>query len=131
VAYLIDTNIAIHARNGDPRVLGKFAENVGAIMLSSLSFAELQRGLYKNPAGSALRSRRLGSLLRLVSVVSFDMRAALAYGDIVAARGWAKGRDFDRMIAAHAIASRATFVTDNVVDFRDIPGLKIENWIGG
>jgi tRNA(fMet)-specific endonuclease VapC len=39
-----------------------------------------------------------------------------------------KGRDYDRMIAAHAIASRSVLVTDNEADFRDIPGLAIENW---
>ena len=131
MAYLIDTNIAIHARDGDPGVLDRFALHAGAIMLSSLSLAELQRGLHKDPALGALRARRLGALLRIVSVAPFDSEAALAYGDIIATCGWAKGRDFDRMIAAHAIAAKATFVTDNVSDFRDIPGLRIENWVTG
>jgi hypothetical protein len=43
--------------------------------------------------------------------------------------GWVKGRDYDRMIAAHAISSGSIFVTDNQVDFRDIPGLSMENWV--
>lgn len=129
MAYLIDTNIAIHARDGDTAVLDRFAVHAGAIILSSLSLAELQRGLHKDPALGMLRGRRLGSLLRLVSVAPFDTQAALAYGEIIATCGWTKGRDFDRMIAGHAIAARATFVTANVADFRDIPGLTIENWI--
>ncbi|MFO1114164.1 MAG: type II toxin-antitoxin system VapC family toxin [Beijerinckiaceae bacterium] len=127
--YLIDTNIAIHARDGDAQVLAKFTEHAGATMLSSLSLAEMQRGLYKNPDLFAARARRLDALLRAVRVLPFDAPAALAYGQIIAACGWSKGRDFDRMIAAHAIASRATFVTDNVADFHDIPGLAIENWL--
>jgi tRNA(fMet)-specific endonuclease VapC len=32
------------------------------------------------------------------------------------------------MIAAHAISSGSVLVTDNVTDFRDIPGLTVENW---
>lgn len=97
--------------------------------MSSLSLAELQRGIYKDATRGALRGRRLASLLRIVPVLSFDTPAALAYGEIIASCGWARGRDFDRMIAAHAIAVHATFVTDNLADFRDIPRLKIENWL--
>jgi predicted nucleic acid-binding protein len=33
------------------------------------------------------------------------------------------------MIAAHAIASGSILVTDNAVDFRDVPGLSMENWV--
>jgi predicted nucleic acid-binding protein len=32
-----------------------------------------------------------------------------------------KGRDFDRMVAAHAISARAVLVTNHSGDFRDIP----------
>ena len=71
---------------------------------------------------------RLDVLLQHILVLPFTAEAALAYGNIIAACGWVKGRDYDRMIAAHALASGSTLVTDNDADFRDIPGLKIENW---
>jgi len=44
VAYLLDTNIVIHAVDGSPSVLEKMAELGGEIVLSSLCYAELQRG---------------------------------------------------------------------------------------
>ncbi len=44
---------------------------------------------------------------------------------------WYKGRDFDRMIAAHALAAGAILVTANEADFRDIPGLELINWTIG
>lgn len=131
MAYLIDTNIAIHARDGTDLVLEKLAEHDGAILLSALSLAELQRGLYKYPAYTALRRARLQVLLEYIPVLPFDASAAEAYGQIIAQCGWAKGRDYDRMIAAHAVSSGSVLVTNNETDFHDIPGLTIENWSTG
>ncbi len=129
MAYLIATNIAIHARDGVDRVLEKIATHRGSVRISVISVLELQRGIYKNPALTAVRRSRLETLLRAVSVLPFDTAAADAYGQIIAECGWVRGRDFDRMIAAHAIRSRSILVTDNVADFRDVPGLTIENWM--
>ncbi len=126
--FLIDTNIAIHARDGTETVLDKLAEHDGEILLSSLSLAELQRGVFKDARFTAIRQTRLELLLRGIPVIPFDASAALAYGRIIAQCGWAKGRDFDRMIAAHAISSGSVLVTDNETDFRDIPGLTMQNW---
>jgi len=128
VAYLIDTNLAIHARDGTDVVLDHLARHEGAILLSALSLAELQRGLTKEPRYTALRSARLEVLLRDIPVLPFDAEAANAYGRIIAQCGWTKGRDFDRMVAGHAIATSSVLITDNGKDFRDIPGLTVENW---
>jgi tRNA(fMet)-specific endonuclease VapC len=47
---------------------------------------------------------------------------------IIAQVGWARRRDFDRLIGAHALAMDCTLVTANSSDFSDIPGLSLENW---
>ena len=124
-----DTNIAIHARDGTDAVLDKLAEHDGEVLLSALSLAELQRGVYRDPSLRAIRQARLEALLRGLPVLPFDATAALAYGRIIAQCGWVRGRDFDRMIAAHAISSNSVLVTDNTADFSDVPGLSMENWV--
>lgn len=129
MAYLIDTNIAIHARDRTRSVLQKLIEHDGEVLLSALSLAELERGLYRHPEATALRRARLDVLLPSLPVLPFDAAAASAYGRIIAQCGWVKGRDFDRMIAAHAISTGSILVTDNEADFRDIPGLSFENWV--
>lgn len=128
MAYLIDTNIAIHAGGGTEAVVTKFIENSGAIIISVLTLVELHRGLVKTPANATVRRAQLDALLRNIPVIAFDQSAAEAYGRIIAQLGWVRGRDFDRMIAAHAISTQSVLVTANEADFRDIPGLKIENW---
>jgi tRNA(fMet)-specific endonuclease VapC len=35
----------------------------------------------------------------------------------------------DLLIAAHALHARATLVTNNIREFRRVPGLKLENWV--
>ena len=127
--YLLDTSIAIHAGAAHPNVIEKFVENAGVLFTSALVLTELHRGFYKNTIHQDVRRMQLEILLRQVNVLDFDAAAAEAYGRIVAQLGWVKGRDFDRMIAAHAISTRSTLVTANEKDFRDIPGLALENWL--
>ena len=125
--FLIDTNIAIHARDGFEPVLERLALHEG-VFLSALSLAELQRGLYSGAAHSSLRKARLKRILQTVPVLAFDAAAAEVYGQILAQIGWARRKDFDRLIGAHALATGCTLVTANASDFADIPGLSLENW---
>ena len=131
MAYLIDTNIAIHAFDAREPVLAKFVQHEGAILLSALSLAELQRGLSAHPELTIFRRERLRELLQAVPVAPFDAKAAEIYGEIIAALGRVKRRDFDRLIAAHALALGCVLVTANIADFSDIPGLRIEDWTSG
>ncbi len=126
--FLIDTNIAIHARDGFEPVLDPLARHEGVVFLSALSLAELQRGLYSGAPDAALRQVRLRRILQTIPVLAFDATAAETYGQIIAQIGWARRKDFDRLIGAHALATGCTLVTANASDFSDIPGLSLEDW---
>ena len=126
--FLIDTNIAIHLRDNLPSVLSKARSHVGALAMSALTLAELQQGLYASPSMWAYRKPRLELILLSIPVLPFDEAAAEYYGVMLGQVGWSRSRAFDRMIAAHAIATHRVLVTANVSDFDDIPGLQIEDW---
>lgn len=66
---------------------------------------------------------RADALFRVVEVLPFDRRAAMAYLDIPFKRA-----AFDRLIAAHALSAALTLITNNERDFNDVPGLRVENW---
>jgi tRNA(fMet)-specific endonuclease VapC len=125
--FLIGTNIAIHARDGFEPVRDSLAQHDGVVFLSALSLAELQRGLFSWGADSLLRQARMRRILQSIPVLAFDA-AAEAYCQILAQIGWARRKDFDRLIWAHALAAGCTLVTANASDFADIPGLSLENW---
>jgi tRNA(fMet)-specific endonuclease VapC len=129
VAYLLDTNIAIHARDGSEVVLDRLLRHEGGVFLSALSLAELQRGIYAPSDLSNLRRVRLEKLLLVLVVLPFDAAAALAYGNIIARIGWSRTRDLDRLIAGHALSTRSILVTANTTDFAGVPDLTIENWM--
>ena len=128
MAYLIDTNIFIHARDGSDAVLNKFVEHSSEIFMSALCLAELQRGFDARLSAAALRRERHRLLLRYLPILPFDTAAAEAYGKIISQLGRIKAHDFDHMIAAHAISTRSILVTNNVGDFLGIAGLALEDW---
>lgn len=78
--------------------------------------------------GAALRRRALDDLYRSVDILPFGPREAGAYRDIVGQLGFSRRNTFDRMIAAQAIVAKATLVTLNPRDFRDVPDLTVEDW---
>jgi len=125
MAFLLDTNVVIHLRDGDPAVTDKVAALEGAILLSIVSRLELEGGVYRDPAQTGLRRPRLDAILAALPVLAFDEAAADAYRTIIEAAGYSRRKLLDRMIAAQALVHRATLVTQNPSDFQDVPGLEI------
>jgi len=128
VVYLLDTNVAIHIRDQDPATLARFEELEGPVLLSTIVRVELENGLYREPSLAGDRRLRLIALFENMELVPFDSDCADAYAAIVAACGYSRRKLLDRMIAAQAVASKATLITMNPSDFQDVPALSILAW---
>ena len=128
MSYLIDTNVAIGLRDRDIAMIARVASLGSDVMLSIVSRVELEGGVHREPALSAIRRVRLDLMLASLPVLAFDDRAAETYGSIVQAAGYSRRKVLDRMIAAQALVKGATLVTLNAADFSDIPGLKLLAW---
>lgn len=125
---MLDTDVAIHLRDGDRAVTEKVAALDGAVLISIVTRVELEGGVYREPAHARIRRARLDAILKAVPTISFDDAAADAYGAIVANAGYSRRKLLDRMIAAQALVHRAALVTMNAADYADIPELSLLTW---
>ncbi|MBA3897493.1 MAG: PIN domain-containing protein [Sphingomonadaceae bacterium] len=127
---LIDTDVAIHWRDGDPDVRARVLALGELPAISTISRVELENGVYRDPGEMRARRLRLDVILRSFKIVDFTRAEAVAYSEILAAAGYSKRKTNDRMIAATDLVHDLTLVTINGRDFRDVPDLKLEIWPG-
>ena len=126
--FLIDTDVAIHLRDGDTatkRLTRTLAERP---FLSIITVVELEGGVYANPAISEKRRQALDLLLSHSPILDLGLEIAGAYGTIIEQTGFSRRKISDRMIAATALVHDLTLVTFNGRDFRDVPDLKLLEW---
>ena len=134
--HLLDTNIISNVTKPQPSqpLLEWMADQTDEdLFISSLSLAEIWRGILEKPAGkkrTELEEWFAGTegpqALFRGRVLPFDERAALAWARLMAA-GTSAGRPrsaFDMVIAAVAEANDCVVVTDNEKHF---PGMRILN----
>jgi tRNA(fMet)-specific endonuclease VapC len=129
--YMLDTNICVYLMKAHPpEVLARLTQlDHGDAVMSIITYAELRVGLEVLGPTRAQNERALHLLTHDIPVLPFDEAAAERYGVMRAAVPNRRRDAFDRLIAAHAASLRLTLVTNNEADFRDYPGLAVENWI--
>ena len=125
---LIDTNVAIYLRDGDPEIVARVAALDEPPVMSIITHVELEGGIATKPHLSEVRRSRLAEILAETPVLDFEAIMVDAYRNILEVSGYSRARVLDRMIAATAIAHGLTLITINGDDFRDIPGLDLEIW---
>lgn len=106
-------------RQSDPRLFA----------VPSVVAAELYTGALKsmNPTKNRLV---VSDFLLPFAILPFDERSALHYADIrsqLEKKGTKIGPN-DLMIAAISQANSAVLVTNNVKEFKRVPGLSVESW---
>jgi len=128
--YLLDTDTIICAIKGEPQVTRHLEEKASQPKaLSVITYGELFYGAMKSsaPQANLAKVRRVGELFPVVDVSRAVMET---FGSLKAdTRRHGKSiDDFDLIIASTALVLNYAVVTNNERHFRNIPGLRIENW---
>jgi tRNA(fMet)-specific endonuclease VapC len=131
--YLFDTNILSEVIKKEPNkaLLGRLSKIHGSIQFTScICVMELRYGSSR-PDSKKFWERIERELLPMVSVIPITQDTAIIAGDVAASLSL-KGHSIspeDLLIASTAINGNMTLVTANEKHFRNIKGLKVENWI--
>jgi len=129
--FLLDTDIFIFIRQKRPEnVFQRFRSlQPGEAAISIITYGEL----FYAAAKSVRRTEafaRLGAITELLAILPLPKSAGESYGEIRAeleSNGEMIGNN-DLWIAAHALASGLTLVTNSEKEFRRVRGLKVQNW---
>lgn len=129
--YLLDTNVLSDLIKHPAGVVSTRIAAIGeeGVCTSIVVACELRYGAAKK--GSPALSTRVDQLLSAIEVLPLDEGVDAKYGDIRTAlekAGTPIGAN-DYLIAAHALATDLTLVTDNVGEFSRVAGLAVENWL--
>jgi len=140
--YMLDTNICSYIIKHKPlQARKKFSElEIGECCISSITLAELKYWVAnnkqhhersKNSGQPNINAEIVDKFVNHLLVVDFDSHAADCYGEI---RSDFKQKSIvisgeDLFIGSHALSLKLTLVTNNIKEFKNFPGLRLENWI--
>jgi tRNA(fMet)-specific endonuclease VapC len=105
------------------------------VVTTIISYEEQIRGWMaylaraRNPSQEVVAYHRLRRHLdnyRAILVLDFDEQAAVEFQRL--RRGRVRIGTMDLKIAAIVLSRQATLLSGNLVDFRKVPGLKLEDW---
>lgn len=133
--YLLDTNICIAILRKDPNV----AKSISLIEMSQCYISEITvielkvgaaLGKAKAPHGKYV-DQHIDSLIGHLTVVPISTSIDFFAEEKVRLQlaGTPAHNNFDLLIGCTAVTNGLIMVTDNIKDFKNIKGIKIEDWI--
>lgn len=137
--YLLDTDTLTHLHAGNTNVADRLRAVADVeVGITIITKVEILRGridyLIKAESGESLLKAqellfRTETLLNELLIVPIERAASIKFDRLRDISKFRKIGRADLLIASITIANRATLVTRNLRHFKQIPGLKVENWV--
>jgi tRNA(fMet)-specific endonuclease VapC len=131
--YMLDTNTCIYVIKKKPMdVIDRLRKTrISQVGISSITLSELEYGVSKS-SKPAQNQIALAQFLAPMEILPYGDEAAQHYGKI---RAFLEKRgnpieSLDTLIAAHALSKDCILVTNNEREFKRVPKLEMENWVG-
>jgi tRNA(fMet)-specific endonuclease VapC len=135
---VLDTDTITYLLAEHPRVAARFRAATDTVAITIITRIELLQGRFAFVLKAAdgeqlLRAqewlRRTEDDLARFPIIPLDAAAAAAFEQLRQNKKLKKIGRADLLIAAIALANRATLVTRNLKHFQLVPGLQVENWM--
>jgi tRNA(fMet)-specific endonuclease VapC len=131
MSFLLDTNICSSHIRRPAGLAHRFVQHSGRLWIPAIVLAELYAGAYMVDRSDRILAG-IEELRKDVGVLPYDERCAEEFGKL---RGVLKQRGIsanpvDLLIASVALAHDLTLATNNTGDFQNIPGLRMQDWLG-
>ena len=131
--YLLDTNICIFLLRGKYNVDKKMDEvGLENCYISEITVAELKYGAeLGNRQGLVRRMQSLDEFIASVRVLPISETLDLFAKEKARLRlaGTPADDNFDLLIGCTSLVYDMVLVTENVKDFKNLTGIKLENWV--
>jgi tRNA(fMet)-specific endonuclease VapC len=131
MSFLLDTDTCSAHLKRPAGLMHRFMQHSGGLYVPTIVLGELYTWAYhrKNPASVVQRIEN--DLLPDAAVLDLDRTCAKEFGRVrglFLQKGISVSR-LDLMIAAVALVHNLTLVTHNTSDYRNIPGLRLDDWL--
>lgn len=128
--YLLDTNtVSFHIRQSSAPLRRRLrAIPASSVALSVVTEMKIRFGLARNPGLKIAPA--VEEFLQGITILPLTSDVARRYARVRAdleARGTPIG-PLDLMISSHALALGLTLITNDLAEFRRVPGLSCEDW---
>jgi tRNA(fMet)-specific endonuclease VapC len=137
--YLLDTDTLTHLHAGNSNVIDRLKSVIDIeVGITIITKVEILRGridyvLKAETGANLLKAQELlfrtEQLLNDLAIIPIDRPASIEFDRLRAESKFRKIGRADLLIASITIANRATLVTRNLRHFKQIPGLRLENWV--
>ena len=132
LTHVLDTDICIEAlrRRSEPLLRHLREHSPEAIAVSVITEAELRFGAM-NSSSPERNGAAADAFLQPFAILPFTRDCVPIYARLRSdfERAGMRIGALDMLIATQAVALGATVVTNNLREFRRVPGLRIENWL--
>jgi tRNA(fMet)-specific endonuclease VapC len=130
MSFLLDTDTCSAHLKRPAGLIHWFVQYSGRLFIPAVALGELCAWAYRRKQPLPLL-QQIGDLLADLPVIDFDAACAQMFGrnrGVLEQKGISVPTT-DLMIASVALVHDLTLVTHNTADYRNIPGLRLDDWL--
>jgi tRNA(fMet)-specific endonuclease VapC len=131
MSFLLDTDTCSAHLKRPSGLMHRFVQHSGGLYIPTIVLGELYTWAYQRQNPSPVIQRIEADLLPDVTVLGFDSDCAKEFGRLrgqLLQQGISVSR-MDLLIASVALIHNLTLVTHNTADYRNVPGLRLDDWL--